>query len=146
MVEFALVLPALALISLGVVDLARVYSLQVSLRNAARVGADYAQYYPLAQQPSGGSCNDPNNVRYQVYSEAGTTNVTVLITPTEVNGCQPPPGNPTIPPGCPIKVDVSQRFDPITPLITRIIGDPVVHGTVTINTQGGTSSGACPAT
>ncbi len=146
LIELALAFPMLAVICLGVVDFARVYSLQVKLRNAARVGADYAQLYPLSRQPYNGACSDPSNIRYQVYAEAGTTDVTVVVTPSEPNGCPGAPGSPPIAVGCPVKVDVSQRFTPVTPLLSKIIGTPTVHGTVTVNTQTGWGNATCPST
>ena len=58
-VEFALCLPLLALLCLGVVDLARVYTLENQLKNAAREGANYAQTDPLSQKPSGTTVRRP---------------------------------------------------------------------------------------
>src|SRR5438445_13359118 len=43
MTEFSLVLPVLALIFMGVLDLGRAYHTQVALSNAARVGLIYGQ-------------------------------------------------------------------------------------------------------
>lgn len=144
-VEFAILLPFLSIMCLGVVDLARAYRLQVQLTNAARQGAEFGQNAPHSQQPNGSSCADPYNIRYQSYAEAGTTNVTVVVTPTESGGCNGT--GPTIPPGCPIKVSVSRQFVPITPLLGAIIGSPIVHGTVTIRTQGQIpASATCPST
>jgi hypothetical protein len=81
-----------------------------------------------------------------VYAEAGATSMTVTVTPTESNGCQAFPGNPVIPNGCPVKVSVGQQFTPLTPLLSNIIGKPIVHGTVTVKTQGTGTGGTCPAT
>lgn len=46
-IEFALVLPLLVLCVLGVVDFARVYATTLSLRNAARAGAEQAATHRL---------------------------------------------------------------------------------------------------
>jgi len=154
MVEFALCLPLLTLLVFGVVDLGRVYQLQVRLKNAARTGADFAQTDPLSQEPFNPDCVDPNDIQFQVYAEAGTTAYTVTVTPTEPNGCgtgvilsgATAPGNPVIPPGCPIKVDVSSPFTPLTPILGRFIGNPTIHEAVTINTQGVGTVGTCPPT
>jgi Flp pilus assembly protein TadG len=140
-VEFALCLPLLAIVCFGVVDLARVYTLENQLKNAAREGANYAQTDPLSQQPSGTTCTDPNTIQYHAYSEAGTTNVTVAVTPAESGGCQTcATANPAILPGSQITVSVGKQFVPITPLLSTFIGTPTIHGRVTVTVQG---SGTC---
>ena len=53
MVEFALVLPLLALLLVMAVDFGRVFFGWVSLTNAARIGANYAGYTPdLLSKPA----------------------------------------------------------------------------------------------
>ena len=83
--EFALVLPTLALIFMGVLDLGRAYHTQVAAANAARVGLIYAQQVAL---PRG--CPGPcafvtvGDVISQTVNEAqGGIN----ITPTNVSVC-----------------------------------------------------------
>lgn len=46
LVEFALILPVLLLLTLGVADIARVYSAQLTLMNGAREGARYLASHP----------------------------------------------------------------------------------------------------
>ena len=48
MVEFAIVLPILALLLVMAVDFGRVFFGWVSITNAARIGADYAAQHPDA--------------------------------------------------------------------------------------------------
>ncbi len=59
LVEFAIMLPVLAIILLGVIDLSRAYHLKNQLKNAAREGAIYGQTHPLSQTTLPAS-NDPS--------------------------------------------------------------------------------------
>ena len=71
--EFALILPVLMLILLGVVDFGRVFYYWTSIANAAREGARYGTTHPSAVATT---CKaDPNNIKYRVKQEAGTTMV-----------------------------------------------------------------------
>ncbi|MGZ4683652.1 MAG: TadE/TadG family type IV pilus assembly protein, partial [Acidimicrobiales bacterium] len=55
LMEFALLLPLLAILAFGVADLGRAYSLQNRVTNMAREGAFYAQFHPydVAGCPNG---------------------------------------------------------------------------------------------
>lgn len=149
MVEFAVCAPLLALLSLGVLDLGRVYRLENQLRNAARAGAIFGETAPYNQTPTAGTpCADPFNIRYQVWSEAGNSNFSVDVAPSEsaVTGCPTVlTASPVINAGCPLRVTAGQRFVPVTPLLSALIGTPTVHGSVTVRTQGGGASGSCPS-
>ncbi len=58
LIEFAIMLPVLAIILLGVIDLSRAYHLKNQLKNVAREGAIYGQTHPLSQTTLPAS-NDP---------------------------------------------------------------------------------------
>ena len=45
-VEFALILPSMLLLILGVLEFGRLFYMKVALQNAAREGAYYISYYP----------------------------------------------------------------------------------------------------
>jgi Flp pilus assembly protein TadG len=132
--EFALILPVLMLILLGVVDFGRVFYYWTSIANAAREGARYAITHPTAI--TSGCKADPNNVKYRVKQEAGTTmvlsdaNVAVYWVdattgaPTDAAAnCNPLPGDQRIyqNPNA-VRVDVTYDFRAITPLISNFWG------------------------
>jgi Flp pilus assembly protein TadG len=131
--EFALILPVLALILLGVVDFGRVFYYWTSMANAAREGARYAITHPTATTST---CKaDPSNVKYRVKQEAGTTmqladaNIAVFWvdtatgTATDAANCNPLPGDQRIyqNPNA-IRVDVNYDFRAITPVISNFWG------------------------
>jgi Flp pilus assembly protein TadG len=132
--EFALILPILMLILLGVVDFGRVFYYWTSIANAAREGARYAITHPTAI--TSGCKADPSNVKYRVKQEAGTTmvltdaNVAVYWVdattgaPTDAAAnCNPLPGDQRIyqNPNA-VRVDVTYDFRAITPLISNFWG------------------------
>jgi len=132
--EFALILPILMLILLGVVDFGRVFYYWTSIANAAREGARYAITHPTAITST---CKaDPSNVKYRVKQEAGTTvvltdsNIAVYWVdastgmPTDAAAnCNPLPGDQRIyqNPNA-VRVDVNYDFRAITPLISNFWG------------------------
>ncbi|HYM48942.1 MAG TPA: TadE/TadG family type IV pilus assembly protein [Candidatus Limnocylindrales bacterium] len=132
--EFALILPVLALIVLGVVDFGRVFYYWTSIANGAREGARYGVVHATAIT---NTCRaDPNNVKYRVKQEAGTTlsltdaDITVswvdattgALTDGSAN-CNPLPGdrriyqNPNS-----IRVEIGYDFKAITPMIANLWG------------------------
>jgi Flp pilus assembly protein TadG len=132
--EFALILPLLMLILLGVVDFGRVFYYWTSIANSAREGARYGTTHPT--QIANNCKADPNNVKYRVKQEAGTTmvlsdtNITVYwvdavngATTNASTNCSPLPAdrriyqNPNI-----VRVDVYFDFQAITPMISQFWG------------------------
>ena len=79
LVEFALVLPFLAIILFGIVDMGRAYRFENRLRNAAREGAQLAQSNP---EKLDSSCSaDPFNITYKVlHEESGIASLNPTIT------------------------------------------------------------------
>ena len=81
LVEFALVLPILLLLILGVMDFGRMFYTKMVLTNAAREGANYLAYYP----------QDANNGFAETFiaisNEANSS--TVQVSPSDVTytGC-----------------------------------------------------------
>lgn len=122
MVELALLLPVLASLSLGVVDLGRAYWLKTRLVSAASSGSTYAQRHP-SQVSAGPGCPDPYNVVYVSQHEEGTSNgfgVDVAITSTggaPITGCN----TITIPPGTHVTVVVSAPFKMVTPILSAVM-------------------------
>jgi Flp pilus assembly protein TadG len=131
--EFAMILPLLTLILLGVVDFGRVFYYWTSIANAAREGARYGSTHPT--QVTTACKPDPNNLKYRVKQEAGTTmtitdtnikvywvDATTGVT-TDAANCSPLPAdrriyqNPNS-----VRVDVYYDFNAITPLISNFWG------------------------
>jgi hypothetical protein len=128
LLEFVLVVPLLLLIFSGAADLGRAFYNQVALENAVKEGALYGARFPLCGNSST-LCLDPNTVAWRVQHETrnktGPTTYASLVTPT-VNECQDPNGVTR-----PVKeciagdtyvVRATLAFNPITPLISNIIG------------------------
>jgi Flp pilus assembly pilin Flp len=125
LVEFALILPFLALLTFATIDLGRVYSLQHRLANGAREGAAFAQYFP-GYVSSSGVCADPDNIRYRSLNENGgastfTVTVTNVTTGATITG---PCTTWGITPGTKVKVTLSGSFTPLTPFARQFIGSP----------------------
>lgn len=138
--EFALILPLLMLILLGVVDFGRVFYYWTSIANAAREGARYGVTHPTNITGStvcGSGKADPSNVLYRVKQEAGTTIqlVDANIAVYYVDSTKAPPFNTTDATACnlpadaatyqnpnSVRVDVSYDFKAFTPLISNFWG------------------------
>lgn len=136
LVEFALVLPLLSMLTLGTVDVGRAYLIWNQVKNAAREGANYAQLHPGRQLDDGsGRCADPANVAWRARNEAGGAGSTfsVTVTPAATGGCDP--ASPPAAAGQPITVTVSQPLTLLTPLMQSMLGDPIVRASVRVNVQ-----------
>lgn len=120
MVEFALVLPILALLLVMAIDFGRVFFGWVALQNAARIGADHAAGNAAAWPPDGPF----EQMAYDDYQEVVTADL-------EAINCEfaPPVPDPEFPagkePGDPTIVTLDCAFDLITPLASSILGGPV---------------------
>lgn len=122
LVEFALVLPLLALLVLGTVDLGRAFRLRTRLENAAREGSAYAQWYPNRVR-----CADHDDVESRVAAEDASSSgyeVEVRSAGSVVTGCAAPGGG--IGPGASVTVEVRSGFDVVTPLVGAVVGDRIV--------------------
>ena len=129
LLEFALVLPLLLLLFSGAADLGRVFYNQVALENAVKEGALYGARFPLCGEPSS-LCMDPNTVswrvRYETRVKTGASTYASLVTPT-VNECRTPANvKRTAVKDCvegdSYVVRAQLTFDPITPIISNLIG------------------------
>lgn len=119
MVEFALVLPLLALLLVMAIDFGRVFFGWVALHNASRIAADFAASHTEAWAA--------NEDRYRLLVRGDL----------EAINCFPPDGSwddadipdPDYPSGTtsgsPTVVSLECEFDLITPLASSILGGPV---------------------
>lgn len=124
LVEFALILPILLLIFMGILDFGRLIYAYNSVSNAAREGARLGI---VDQRQTSGAYNAASEAANQATALGlSPTNPTqVLVTfPNTSGAC------PTVSVGCPISVRVQYQFTPITPIIGRIIG-PITVGSTT---------------
>ena len=112
MVEFALILPVLLLLTLGVVDAARVFTAHISLTNAVREAAIYAGYgtnytkwctddAPItvpcpvgAQAINKGSATGGDNMTTRIYYEASGLDRSAITLDPPV--CEDVLGNPQV--------------------------------------------------
>ncbi len=116
LVEFALVLPIILMILLGLLDFGRAFYTMVALRDAADEGASYAAIRP----------NDTVGIQRRA-AEASTNLVTIQI--EDVSIIRPP----TLAVGQPITVTVDFNFDLYTPFVQSMLpdGELILHGTAT---------------
>ncbi len=128
----ALVLPLVAIMAFGILDLGRAYRLQTSLANAAHEGAAYAQFTPTLVH-NVGTCADPNNIVYAARHEEGVTNSTFTITVqytsqatdpatwTTITGC-----GSTIPtPAARVIVTAAADLKLLTPFVSAVFGERI---------------------
>lgn len=105
LVEFAVLLPLLVLMTLGAADFARLFSAEVRVANAAREGARFGARHPY----------DAAGMRQRVLDELGQAAIgagddTVTAITTERLAAPSPPG------GSEVRVTVTYRFALVTPV------------------------------
>lgn len=129
LVEFALILPFLAVLVFGVIDLGRAYQFRNRVTDSAREGGALAQFSPTSIDSG---CDGTRNVEDRAIaedrdlSEAPGFQVQVDYKAGSVaapqTGCKsatpPAEGNTVV-------VTVEADFDMITPLIGGLVGDPL---------------------
>jgi len=141
-VEFAVILPVFLLITLGVVDMARVFTAYIALTNGVSNAAIYAGqggYLNKWCSPSpqavgdlpcpapGHTSTNPDNIAYQIKVEATGLNsqaivmqapvCTLIASGTVVDCTSIDPKN--------VRIVASYNIDLITPLMTTLMGGPV---------------------
>ena len=132
-VEFALVMPLLALLVLGTVDLGRVFRLQSRLTNSAREGGVFAQFRPASVNAG---CDGGQSIVDRVLDEdAGLATVPgfdidVLKKDAATGGLTAYAGCGTtssvsVAPGDVVVVRVRASFSPLTPLVSALVGSTV---------------------
>lgn len=122
LVEFALVLPVLMLVVLGIFDLGRGVYAYNTVANAARTGARIAAVNQLPDSPDCSNDRPIINVadpHWSIRRCAAQAAVSLGIEPDDVNvdyACD----SKYV--GCIAQVTVHYRFTAITPVISRIVG------------------------
>ena len=126
--EFALIVPVLALLMVGLIDLGRVFYTYVAVTNAAREGARYCVLHPGATAPQLAARVSGNGI---VGSGTGELDGRVVATVTAwaaPAGATPISTSPQCPiPGASddVTVQVAANFQPITPLLSNITGGTI---------------------
>jgi Flp pilus assembly protein TadG len=134
LVAFALILPVFLMLTLGVVDGARVFSAYISITNAAREGALYAaqgsNYAKWCSTTSTVACpgtassanqsTDPDNIAFRIQQEtSGLTQANVILSaPT----CDTTPCSSS---STKVTVTVQYSMTLFVPLVSAIMGSPV---------------------
>lgn len=153
LVEMALVLPILTVLTFGLVDFGRAYFFQVSVTNAAREGSRVGilNIYTGPQTPSCSTSNSYATCPVQTDTAiiTGVTNELTYsgITPTSVTVC-PPHDSTGSTAGCAdssnrvqdwvggttnyyVTVNVKYDFQLYTPLMQQLVGNPI-HMSVSV--------------
>ena len=120
LLEFAIALPVLLILLLGVLDVGRMYFTFLAIQNAAGEGALYAAIKPKCVQASDGpECGDPNNALYRATHESpsGLVNwrrVTIEAEPADRTNLRE---------GDPITIILHYEYDILTPLLSPLVPD-----------------------
>ena len=145
LVEFALILPVLLLLTLGVVDGARVFTAQVSLTNGVREAALFAGVQGNADFwctdpadkkaepkfsvgcPGTGHRNpDPNNIAYRIDIEVNELDAIQIVLDPPV--CRTDTGAVVLcdaPGASTVTVTAHQPFEVLTPVLSQIWGSTI---------------------
>jgi Flp pilus assembly protein TadG len=154
LVEMAMVLPILTLLTFGLVDFGRAYYFQVSITNAAREGARVGilNIYTGPKNPTCSNSNAYATCPVQIdsaISQAVTNELAYSnITPGSITIC-PPHDSTGSTAGCPdssnrvdnwlaqnptnyyVTVNVKYDFQLYTPLMQQLVGNPI-HMSVSV--------------
>jgi Flp pilus assembly protein TadG len=150
LVEMAMVLPVLALLTFGLLDFGRSYYFQVSITNAAREGARVAilNIYTGPQNPTCSTSNSyatcPVQTDANIITAVNNELTYSAIAPTSITIC-PPHDSTSSTTGCPntsnrvdnwlaqtststfyyVNVIVKYDFQLYTPMMQQLVGNPV---------------------
>jgi Flp pilus assembly protein TadG len=145
--------PVIAILICGVVDLGRAYHLKNQLKNAAREGAIYGQTHPLAQQTPPAStnpavpCANQQSIQARALGELQQSgqlkpqNLTIVISPSTTCGVALADGAdadaiPDLGSGEELVVTARSSFKLFTPIVSAMLGSPItVTESVTVEIQ-----------
>lgn len=113
LVEFALLVPILLILLLGVLDLGRIFYVMVALKDAADEGATYAAIRP----------SDTDGIRLRT---AEATDALVQIDPAQVVVARPA----QLVPGAPITVTIAHAFQFFNPFVAPVLPNSVNNSIV----------------
>lgn len=136
LVEFAVTVPLLALVTLGTIDLGRAFMTFNQVKNAAREGAAYARTHPA--RLAGAGCTTPDSAQWFARNEPGPAGAGFAVAVSAPGGtfrsadggCGPL--TPAAASGQLITVTVSTPFGILTPAVRAVTGDPTITASVTV--------------
>ncbi len=143
LLEFAILLPVLAMLVFATIDVGRVFRDEEQLKNAAWEAANFAQYYPWAQGVNT-HCSAPNTMDWHAQTEGGHGNFVVTASSSGAALTSCPTTNPEASSGAfaPFKsgnnitVTVSDpSFKLLTALATNLIPSLTPKASVTVKIQ-----------
>ena len=146
-VEFALILPVFLVLTLGVVDMARVFTSYISLTNGVSNAAIYAGQggflrwcapgglatnipCPAGTLPANSSNNNPDNIAYQLQTEStglALSGITMsppsctLVLGGTLENCTSTAANAYNQ----VKVSATYNLSLLTPLMNSLLGGPI---------------------
>lgn len=140
LIEFALILPIFVLLTVGVVDLARIFSSYIALTDGVREAALYAAVgtnntkwcsgdaadiaCPPGTDPLVNLSPNADNIAYQIKSVGLDVSRVTMLAPV----CSPSPCGAT---SETVKIEATYTMPFITPVLSNILGDTI---TVTART------------
>ena len=128
LVEFALVIPVLALFVFGVLDVGRVFHVLIAISNAAREGARYGMSYGIIRAVNNVYSLDETVIDNAAVKEAA--NLALKLTPAQVTPtCQDDndPDADTCASGARLRVVVTYNFRPFLLMVFPSIGLDLVR-------------------
>ena len=108
--EFALVLPILLIVAIGLFDIGRAFYTLIVVTNASREGARYLALHPDDGEDDSGQFND---TKAAVVNEASNSFITLNTSGVVVSGCVDADTVPGCDTGIRIQVQVSHNYRPL---------------------------------
>jgi hypothetical protein len=159
LVEFALILPLLALLLVMAIDAGRLFFGRVALENAARIGADFAAGHADAWEgvPDGEELDDQDLYRRRIAQDLQSLNCTLAGDPADpLEDRVPDPnfdpdgdGTEVFVDGSLVEVALVCDFGLLTPLAESALGGPITldgtaHFAIYRTMNAGIPAGAAP--
>lgn len=143
LVEFALLVPVIALLVFGLLDLGRAYNIWVDAKGSSRAAADYVRLYPYQRAEVGYTdyCDGPKNATYRGEQE-GDSEFTFSFSadPSFDFFSLFPCASPAVIEGYPgeienvvtnVTVTAERDFQLWTPMMHQIFGDMTIRSSTT---------------
>lgn len=130
--EFALLAPVLVIVMLIAVDLGRIYFAVVNMTNIARIGANFASQNAEAWQGTG---NGTVQARYQTVMRSDATSIDCTLPSTLPAPSFTASAPRTYSLGSPVRVELTCRFQLLSPFLYGLVGDSSGGMTVRVSSN-----------